>query len=155
MERQDLVQSATRLGSAAPEAVAEFAAKREAIVADVNTRLLDRTDIGALVGPGNFDLMKDNHANHARFIESILSAYHPATLVDTILWVFRTYRTRGFQAAYWTVQLNAWADVLQQHLSAPSFNAVRPLYEWMIVNTPHFANLTEPGPHEDHRVQVS
>ncbi len=154
MKRQELVQSAARLGGATPEALAEFAAKREAIVAAVNARLLDRTDLSALVGPDNLDLMKDNHANHARFIESILSEYHPATLVDTILWVLRAYRVRGFQTAYWPVQLNAWAEVLEQSLSAPTFETIRPLYEWMIVNTPHFAALTAPGLQEGHRAQV-
>ena len=63
MQRQDLIQSAARLRGATPEAVAEFAAKREAIVAAVNNRLLDRTDLSALVGPDNMDLMKKDRCH--------------------------------------------------------------------------------------------
>ena len=143
MEKKDLIASAARLSAAAPEAVAEFAAKREEILAAVNARLLARADISTLVGPDNIDLMKDNHANHARFIESILTEYQPAALVDTILWVFRAYRARGFQTAYWAAQLNAWTEVFKETLSAPTVRAIGPLYDWMIVNIPHFADLTE------------
>lgn len=143
MERRDLIASATRLGNIAPEAVAEFAAKRDEILAAVNARLMARADINALVGPDNIDLMKDNHANHARFIESILTEYQPAVLVDTILWVFRAYRARGFQTAYWAAQLNAWTEVFEEILSAPTVKAIGPLYDWMIVNIPHFADLTQ------------
>jgi hypothetical protein len=63
MKRQDLVQSAARLGGAAPEAVTEFAAKRKAILAAVNARLQDRTDTGALIGSDNIDRMKEDRRN--------------------------------------------------------------------------------------------
>lgn len=147
MGKDELVQSAARLHAAAPEAVAEFAAQRDQIVSAVNARMLARPDVNALVGPGNIDMMKDNHANHARFIESILSEYHPAVLVDTILWVFRAYRSRGFQTAYWAAQLNAWVDSCKHLLSASSFQAIGPLYDWMIVHIPQFVELTDRGPH--------
>ena len=143
MEREDLVKSAARLGNFAPAAVAEFRAQREEMVAAVDTRMLARPDIADLVGRDNIDLMKDNHANHARFIESILSEFHPEVLVDTVLWVFRAYRSRGFHTGYWAAQLNAWVTVFKQTLSASAVQAIYPLYDWMIVNIPGFADLTD------------
>ncbi|MGD9332283.1 MAG: hypothetical protein PVJ53_13305 [Desulfobacterales bacterium] len=143
MQTLDLIVSAARLAGIAPQAAAEFAARRAEMVAAVNVQMLARPDVVDLVGPDNIALMKDNHANHARFIESILSAYHPEALVDTVLWVFRAYRSRGFKTRYWAAQLNTWVDIFEQTLSASTCNAIEPLYDWMIVNIPHFTNLTD------------
>ena len=143
MTKEDLIRTAADIPAADPEAASEYAAKRDALVAEINQRLLARDDINELVGEGNLEMMKDNHANHGQFIESMLTHFEPATLVETVLWVFRAYRSRNFHPNYWASQLNAWVEVMKAHLSPQSYASILPLYQWMIVNIPQFTPLTD------------
>ncbi len=87
--------------------------------------------------------MKDNHANHVRFIASILRNHNPEILVDTVLWVFRAYRSRGFSSNYWAAQLNTWIEIIKEELSTETYHQVFPLYEWMQLNIPTFVKLSD------------
>ncbi len=142
MDRNMLLESAGRLKQATEASAAEYDAMRDSLVVRINERLLAREDIEFLVGPHNLAMMRDNHANHARFIASILKFHNPEALLDTIVWVFRAYRSRGFHVNYWAAQLNAWMDVLKEMLSADAYADILPLYEWMQVNIPAFTALS-------------
>jgi hypothetical protein len=87
--------------------------------------------------------MKDNHSNHVRFIASILKNYNHDVLVDTVLWVFRAYRSHGFTTNYWAAQLNTWIIVIKEALTPESFVEVYPYYEWMQVNIPLFVKVSD------------
>lgn len=88
-------------------------------------------------------MMKDNHANHARFMESVFTNPLAETLVDTILWVFRAYRSRKFGSTYWAAQLNTWIEIYKSELSEECFEAVYPFYNWMQINIPNFVKLSD------------
>ena len=104
---------------------------------------LKRPEVEELVGKNNIDMMQDNHANHIRFISSILKNYDEEVLVETILWVFRAYRSHGFSTNYWAVQLNTWIKILKNQLSDETFLEVQPLYEWMQINIPVFVAISD------------
>jgi len=87
-------------------------------------------------------MMKDNHSNHVRFIASILRNNHPDVLVETVLWVFRAYRSHGFTTNYWAAQLNSWIIVLKEILSTDCYAEIYPYYEWMQVNIPIFVKVS-------------
>ena len=101
------------------------------------------TTFASWLGAENIEMMKDNHANHVRFIGSMLHAFNAEVLVETVLWVFRAYRSRGFRHTYWAAQLNGWVEILREELSPEAFDEVYPLYEWMQVNIPIFVRLNE------------
>ncbi|MGE0085645.1 MAG: hypothetical protein AB7S75_14645 [Desulfococcaceae bacterium] len=143
MKRDDLIQSAGKIAQASPEAAAEYAQKKELLVARLNEIMQQRPDILELVGEKNMEMMKDNHSNHARFVASILRYFNAEVLTDTVLWVFRSYRSRGFHQNYWAAQINAWIEILRQELSPESFASVYPLYEWFSVNIPAFSNISD------------
>ena len=143
MTQEDLIRTASALRAVTAQGFEEYRAKRNKLVARINERMLARPDILFLVGADNLDMMKDNHSNHARFVESILLHPEPEVLVDTVLWVFRAYRSRGFHPTYWAAQINAWIDILGEELSADTFAVVYPLYEWFSINIPHFTHLTD------------
>ena len=144
MNKAYLLKSATSIKRATPEARAEFGGQRDHLVALLDRRMLDRPDTPDLVGgKANLDLMRDNHRNHARFVESMLAAFHPDVLVETVLWAFRTYRSRGFHVAYWAAQLDEWVEILRRELTPETFAAVYPLYEWMIIHLPIFSKLSD------------
>lgn len=105
--------------------------------------MLDRSDLVHLIGENNMEMMKDNHANHVRFIASILKNYNAEVLMDTVLWVFRAYRSHGFSTSYWAAQLNAWIIIMKESLSSEAFREVYPLYKWMQIHIPVFVKLSD------------
>ncbi len=142
MNKMELLESAKAVHVPSSAAVAEFRSKRDLLAVKVTERLLQRKDLERLVGPNNQQMMEDNHRNHARFMESLFCLYSAETFVETVLWVYRAYRTHGFQLAYWPAQLNAWVEVFRQELSEQAFEEIYPLYHWLIVQQPVFARLS-------------
>lgn len=143
MTREYLLESAREIAPPGEATAKEYTDKAERLVSRINDRILARDDVDELVKSDNIEMMKDNHANHVRFIGSMLHAFDAGVLVETVLWVFRAYRSRGFRDTYWAAQLNGWVEILREELSPQAFDEVYPLYEWMQVNIPLFVRLSE------------
>ncbi len=143
MDRNYLLETAMQLKQVSVKTAEEYHQHSDRLIARMNALMLERADIRGLVGANNISMMKDNHANHIRFIASILKNHNPDVLVDTVLWVFRAYRSHGFTTNYWAAQLNTWIVVIKEVLSSDSFNEVYPYYEWMQVNIPLFVKVSD------------
>jgi hypothetical protein len=76
-------------------------------------------------------------------MESMFADYKPNVFLETVLWVFRAYRTHGFHSTYWAANLNIWVDMLKEDLSEQAFKEIYPFYDWLIVNIPIFVKLTD------------
>lgn len=142
MDKFYLLKTAGYLKPVSESVYNEYSEKIEHLVSLMNTKMLQRDDISDLVGENNIDMMKDNHANHARFMASVFKNFIPEVLVDTVLWVFRAYRSRDFHSNYWAAQLNNWIEILRKELSEKAFAEIYPFYEWMQVNIPVFVKLS-------------
>lgn len=143
MNYKYLVQSAQEIPAANEKAVQEYHDRKDVLIAGINHYMESRSDLKLLVGDNNIEMMKDNHANHVRFIHSVLKNPNAEVLTETVLWVFRAYRNHGFSSNYWAAQLNAWFEILKKELTEESYKQIYPLYEWMQVNVPAFENLSE------------
>ncbi len=143
MTKEHLLQSAYALPDVSPEVVAEYAEKQEKLAAGVDEIMLRQPKLNDLIGADNIDVMKTNHDHHGRFVASILEHPDPELLVDSVLWVFRAYRSHGFQPDYFQVQIGAWLDVMRKDLSSEAFAAVRPLYDWFLGNIPIFTEISD------------
>jgi len=143
MERADLITSAQNLLQVNEKIASEYSLKRESLVEEMNKKMVARPDVVDMVGVNNLEMMKDNHANHARFLESIFMQHSPEILVDTVLWVFRAYRMRNFSTTYWAAQLNTWIEIYKKELSPECFQAIYPYYYWMQINIPNFVKLSD------------
>lgn len=143
MTRKDLIVTAGMLKQVSEKSAAEFGSKKDFLVSLLNTKMESRSDLLDMVGAGNVEMMKDNHANHARFLESIFNQHSPEILVDTVLWVFRAYRSRNFSSTYWAAQLNTWIEIYKKELSPECFQEIYPYYNWMQINIPTFNKLAE------------
>lgn len=143
MDSDDLILSAKKLQQVSTKSASEFGAKKDLLVEQMNVKMLNRSDIIDMVGADNLEMMKDNHANHARFLESLFIHHSPETLVDTILWVFRAYRSRNFKSTYWAAQLNTWIELYKIELTKECYEEIYPYYNWMQINIPTFNNLAE------------
>ena len=143
MDRNYLLKTAKHLHQVNAKNAEEYHQKADQLIAKMNSMMLERPDLESLVGANNINMMKDNHANHVRFIASILKNHNPDVLVDTVLWVFRAYRSHGFTTNYWAAQLNSWIIILKNMLSPECFTEVYPYYEWMQVNIPIFVKVSD------------
>lgn len=138
-----LLTTAQKLVPPSEAAIREFEAKWEQIAAAGSQRLKARPDLEKLVGKGNEQMAEDNNRNFPRFMLSLFSDYQPAVFVETVLWVFRAYRSHGFHTTYWAANLNIWVDLLQKELSADAWKQIHPFYNWLIVNIPQFTAVTD------------
>ncbi len=143
MSKEILLRSAEMLNQPSKEAKEEFSQKMNLLIETMNKTMLNRSDIKCLVGEDNINMMEDNHANHARFMESIFENYIPEILVDTVLWVFRAYRSRNFTSTYWAAQINTWIKIYSKELTEKTYEEIHPYYKWMQVNIPIFNKLAE------------
>ena len=141
--KQQLLNSAKKLQQPTESATTEFSHKREQLAAKGSQLLSERNDMEKLVGKGNKQMSEDNNKNFARFMESMFSEYDPNVLVETVLWVFRAYRSHGFQTTYWAANLNIWIEMLKNEMSEETFNELYPFYNWLVVNIPVFVKLTD------------
>lgn len=138
-----LLESADALKQPEAGSAEEFAKKQDQLAAMGNQIMGQRSDLEKLVGPGNAQMAEDNNRNFVRFMTSMFTNYESKVLVETVLWVFRTYRSHGFRTTYWSANLNIWVDMLKRELSSDTFDAVHPFYNWLIVNIPVFTRLTD------------
>ncbi len=139
MEKQQLIKSAEKITKVSTVSVHEYVKKMDLLAAKMNESMLAREDILELIdGEKNIAMMKDNHNNHLRFIASIIENPDPETLVDTVLWVFRAYMSRGFHTNYWAAQLNTWIEILKATISEEAFSEIYGIYNWLSVNVPNF-----------------
>lgn len=141
--KKQLLGSAATLNQPAESAAQEFSRKHDALAERGNQAIADRPDLEKLVGEGNRQMAEDNNRNFARFMESMFIEYNAEVLVDTVLWVFRAYRSHGFKTTYWAANLNIWVDMMRQELSKESFEAIYPFYNWLIVNIPIFTQISD------------
>lgn len=143
MDRNYLIKTAEELKQVSKKSAAEFGLKKDGLVVMMNKKMEIRPDLLEMVGAGNVEMMHDNHANHARFLESIFNQHSSEILVDTVLWVFRAYRSRNFSSTYWAAQLNGWIEIYKKELSPECFQEIYPYYNWMQINIPTFNKLAE------------
>jgi hypothetical protein len=146
MNRDELIKSAITLNQVSQECAAEYREMKEILADLMNRKMCARPDCSELVGENNIEMMKDNHANHVRFMESIFTQFSPEVFTDTVLWVFRAYRARHFGSAYWSAAMNSWIEICREELSETCFKAIYPYYQWMQVHIPAFNTLAEQNP---------
>lgn len=138
-----LLSSAQKLLSPSEKAHAEFSAKIDLFVAQGNAVIAARPDIDKLVGIDNHEMAENNNGNFARFMDSMFTEYDPDTFVETVLWVFRAYRSHGFQTTYWAANLDIWQKMLEKELSEEAYSSISPFYNWLIVHIPLFTKITD------------
>lgn len=143
MEKKVLIKTAAELKQPSAETITEFSNMADKMASMLNDILSKRTDIVQLVGEGNLEMMYDNHRNHLRFMVSLFQDYDPTVFTETVLWVFRAYRSHGFKLTYWPAQLDNWVSIFKKELSQDCFNEIYPFYHWMIVNNPKFAFFSD------------
>ncbi len=144
MTREELITLAEPLEQPSSEASQEFETQLEQIANELYKRMNARPDLEKLIGnTENRAMMEDNSRNFCRFMSALFQRYQPEVFVDTILWVFRTYRSHGFNISFWPANIDTCVEIVRELLSADSFNEIYPFYKWIIVNIPSFTIISD------------
>lgn len=139
MENNELLKSASKIKKVSKDGLKEYVDKIDMLAAKMNETMLKREDIFELIGgEKNISKMKANHDNHLRFVAAILQTPDSKTLVDTLLWVFRSFMSRGFTSKYWEVQINTCIKLIKENLSEKAFYEILSIYNWINVNILNF-----------------
>ena len=139
-----LVESADKLINVSETSIKEYMEKTDLLVAMLNEIMLKREDIIKLIGgKNNITIMKNNHHGHLCFISAILQVPDSVTLVDTLLWVFHTFLSRGFSPNYWEVQLSTLTLLMKENISEKSFVEISNIYNWMNLNISLFTMIAD------------
>jgi len=141
--KEQIFETAKKLKQPNDASVQAFDRNWEKLAAIGTQILMERPDLEKLIGKGNEKMAEDNNRNFPRFMISLFLDYKPEVLVETVLWVFRAYRSHGFQTTYWAANLNIWLELLKKELAPEAFNEIYPFYSWLIVNIPAFVSLTD------------
>lgn len=143
MKKEQLIKLAQQLKQPDSKAAYEFSQKKDEYASHLNELMLKRDDLTKLIGIDGQTMMQDNHRNHVRFMESIFLAYDPEVLVDTVLWVFRAYRSHGFNLAYWPAFIGTCINQIKKEFTEETYNQIYPFYNWLLVNQAAFVELSD------------
>lgn len=139
---EKLNREASKLTPPSLKAQESYSKDREKFVTLCSQKLLKRDDLESLIGKNNIEMAKDNNNNFSLFMESLFSDYNTEVFIGTVLWVFKAYRSHGFNTTYWAANLNIWINVLKDSLEQNDFDQIYPFYNWLIVNIPIFVKLS-------------
>ncbi len=106
---------------------------------EVNRELESRPDLARLIGVNNQALMRDNHGNHAVFMDNVFFLSNYTLLARIVPWVYRVYTARGFSLEYFPAELQAWAKAVQARIPHPLSETILQVYAWMLRNHEGFA----------------
>jgi hypothetical protein len=143
MNQAYLLQTARQLRPPKAEAAVEFESRQQVLAEELNRVMSARPDLEGLIGPGNLAMMQENSRNFCRFMSILFQVYEPEVLTQTALWVFRAYRSHGFQPAYWTAYLGAFVEILHARVSPATYQEVYPFFQWLIVNVPALVKISD------------
>lgn len=105
----------------------------------VNSDLEGRKDLHGLIGPSNLELMRDNHRNHAAFMDNVFFLSNYKLLARVVPWVYRVYTARGFSLDYFPVELQAWMEAIRDRIPPLAARPILEVYSWMIQHHEAFA----------------
>lgn len=143
MDKNKLIESAKVLVTRKTSISGPLEGKLEFCAAELTASLKTRPDLEDLIGAGNMIFMEMNHISHFRYMNSFAALFDPKSFVETVLWVFRTYRARGFSVQYWEVMLPEAMTILRQQLGDAHYQELGPYYEWLHANIETFACLSK------------
>lgn len=143
MNRQQLIDDLERVPRPGPDEARAFAEAADGLAAALNRVMMARPDLDDLLPPERRAMMEENGRNLFRFMGAIAQAFDAEMLVDTVLWVVRTYRAHGFQPAYWPVNLDVVMAVMRENLDTGTSDALLPLFRWLAERMPDFMALSE------------
>ena len=143
MTMEELLVQAGRLPRIPPAAIAAYQQSSPVLTKYVDEKLCCMTDIHTLIGNNSMQVMLDNHANHAAFMETVFSLGNYALLCKTIPWVYHSYHSHHFSYDYFPVELRAWKEAIETSLDRDLMSPILTVYDWMLEHHESFIQLSQ------------
>lgn len=102
------------------------------LVARVNETMAARPDVDELIGHNPRAVMQTNHENHALFMANVMRIQHYGLLARVAVWVYRSYRARGFSPDYFPASMLAWMDAVDKNLEPAASVPIVRVYQWLL-----------------------
>ena len=141
----NLSHSLNDIPAVSPAAAEAFENAADRLVDRVNDELEANPKIRELIGRNPFDLMRNNHRNHATFMTTVFKIASYELLARTIPWVYRAYHARIFSYDYFPVELAAWKRAVEECLDSAYSTEIRGIYDWMITHHENMIRLSVSG----------
>lgn len=106
--------------------------QRLALTARVDDTFAQHADLARFLGPNSFDLLRQNHDNHSKFMDNVFFLGNGRLLQSPIPWVYRAYGARGVAMDYFPAELRAWNEAIDQCIPGPEAGPLRAVYDWML-----------------------
>jgi MerR family transcriptional regulator, light-induced transcriptional regulator len=142
---KNLITSPGKIRAVSPDAAKAYGKEADKLIEEVNDELEANPKVLELIGGNPFELMRNNHKNHATFMATVLRLNSYDLLAKTIPWVYRVYRTRGFSYDYFPVELLAWKNAVNKCLAKLHSTEINRVYDWMIRNHDGMIQLSVSG----------
>lgn len=137
-----LINETRNLDPVPLEASIAFHQLRASIIDFVNRRMAARRDIGKLTGHNPLEMIRDNHTNHANFMDNVFFLNHFRLIVEVVPWVYRVYQSRGFSPDYFPVVLAEWQDAIGRIIEPTLTEPLIRIYEWMAARHSEWLELS-------------
>lgn len=138
-----LIKDVQKVLVVSPRSAAQYILKKESLIDYVNTVVLAHPQIVHLVGGNTFNMVRDNHINHAGFMANVFQFNSHEMLVRMIPWVYRTYRAHGFSFDYFPLELEAWKQAVSKFLDRASADEINAVYDWMLTHHEKMIELSQ------------
>lgn len=132
MDIDSLANEATATLSISADASGRFQALMPVLLENLNRSMISHPQMAILTGGNPRSVMLDNHSNHIDFMVVVLKFKAFGMLCRTVPWVYRSYRAHGFSFDYFSVELENWKKVIQEHMEPTFASEVLSIYDWMI-----------------------
>lgn len=140
---EEIKQEIDQLPRIEKETGEKYYANKDKLIKTVNDILADRDNIENLIGYNPLELMKENHENHARFMGNVFILNEYRMLIDTVPWVYNTYRQKGFSYKYFHQELKAWKQAIKTILGSKKTASILKIYDWLIENHDKFITISQ------------
>lgn len=141
-----LLASCRKLPEVSSESADAYIRLTDQLLELVNEQLEADPKIKNLIGHNPFQLMYNNHRNHATFMATIFRLNSFELLIRTIPWVYRAYHARGFLYDYFPRELVAWQIALLHYIEKPGqWDEIIQIYSWLVQHHEDIVKLSLTG----------
>lgn len=106
--------------------------QRSALTAQVDAAFARHPELARFLGPNAFDLLRQNHDNHSKFMDNVFFLGNGRLLERTIPWVYRAYGARGVAMDYFPAELGIWKEAIAAAIPGPAAGPLLAVYDWML-----------------------
>ena len=147
--KEKLLEELTELSPVSQSSAKAYHEHMTFLLDRVNKKMASRPDLPDLVGSNPLSFMYDNHRNHAVFMDNVFQLSLFPLLLDTVPWVYRTYRNHGFSHDYFPAHLRAWREAIPEILDPETSAPLVRVYDWMLSRHEDFIALSREAPESE------